>query len=241
MPAINNQVSVTVSKDGPYIVSGAPPLTKQTIVADAQGESVQWREGAAYDSPAKYALCRCGHSRKAPFCDGTHAQIGFDGTETAERTPYSAQATIFDGSVLALLDAKHLCADGRFCDPNGKVWNQVAHTDDPEIRSMFLRQVHLCPAGRLVAFDKAGGGLQRADLVARGHLADISRRFSVRSPQPCNYLPMRRITEQAVLRWQPRFNQIQGGDSLSNQSRLDVSLWHKADITTALTNVRFWG
>jgi CDGSH-type Zn-finger protein len=157
MSATNNQVSVTVSKDGPYIVSGGPPLTKQTIVADAQGESVQWQEGAAYDSPTKYALCRCGHSRKAPFCDGTHTQIGFVGTETAERAPYSAQATIFDGSVLALLDAKHLCADGRFCDPNGKVWNQVAHTDDPEIRSMFLRQVHLCPAGRLVAFDKAAG------------------------------------------------------------------------------------
>lgn len=34
MPATNNQVSVTVSKGGPYIVSGAPPLTKQTIVAD---------------------------------------------------------------------------------------------------------------------------------------------------------------------------------------------------------------
>jgi CDGSH-type Zn-finger protein len=164
MSATNDQVSVTVSKDGPYIVSGAPPLTKRTIVADAQGESVQWQEGAAYDTPAKYALCRCGHSRKAPFCDGTHAQIGFDGTETAERTPYSAQTTIFDGPVLALLDAKHLCADGRFCDPNGKVWNQVAHTDDPEIRSMFLRQVHLCPAGRLVAFDKVAGTTIEEDL-----------------------------------------------------------------------------
>jgi CDGSH-type Zn-finger protein len=173
MSATNNQVSVTVSKDGPYIVSGAPPLTKQTIVVDAQGESVQWQEGATYNSPAKYALCRCGHSRKAPFCDGTHAQIGFDGTETAERTPYSAQTTIFDGPVLALLDAKHLCADGRFCDPNGKVWYQVTHTDDPEIRSMFLRQVHLCPAGRLVAFNKAAGTTIEEDLpVSIGLIED---------------------------------------------------------------------
>jgi CDGSH-type Zn-finger protein len=173
MSTTNNQVSVTVSKDGPYIVSGGPPLTKQTIVADVQGESVQWQESAAYYSPAKYALCRCGHSRKAPFCDGTHAQIGFDGTETAERTPYSAQTTIFDGPVLALLDAKHLCADGRFCDPNGKVWSQVAHTDDPEIRSMFLRQVHLCPAGRLVAFDKAAGTAIEKDLpVSIGLIED---------------------------------------------------------------------
>jgi len=121
MSAAKKQVSVTVSKDGPYIVSGGAPLTKQTIVANADGESLEWQEGEPYDAPAKYALCRCGHTHRAPFCDGTHAKIGFDGTETAERAPYSAQRTVFDGPVLALLDAKHLCADGRFCDPNGKV------------------------------------------------------------------------------------------------------------------------
>jgi len=56
-----------------------------------------------------------------------------------------------------LTDAEALCAFGRFCDPNGKVWNQVARTDDPEVRAMFVRQVNDCPAGRLVAWDKAAG------------------------------------------------------------------------------------
>jgi CDGSH-type Zn-finger protein len=157
MSSAKKDVSVIVSKDGPYIVSGDAPLTEQVIVANAEGDSLQWREGEAYEVAAKYALCRCGHSHKAPFCDGTHAKIGFDGTETAAREPYSEQVTIFDGPVLALLDAQHLCADGRFCDPNGKVWNQVERTDDPHIRAIFLRQVHHCPAGRLVAFDKAAG------------------------------------------------------------------------------------
>ena len=221
MSAAKTQVSVTVSKDGPYIVSGDAPLTKQTIVANADGKSLQWQEGEAYDAPARYALCRCGHSHKAPFCDGSHAKIGFDGTATSERTRYSAQTTVFDGPVLALLDAKHLCADGRFCDPNGQVWAQVAHTDDPEIRSTFLR------AGRLVAFDKAAGttieehlpvsiGLiedpvehcSGADLASRRHLADISGRLSIRSPQPYDRLPMWRIAEQTILRWQPRINSI---------------------------------
>jgi Iron-binding zinc finger CDGSH type len=60
MSPAKTQVSVTVSKDGPYIVSGDAPLTKQMIVANADGESLQWQEGEAYDAPARYALCRCG-------------------------------------------------------------------------------------------------------------------------------------------------------------------------------------
>jgi len=95
MSSAKKQISVTVSKDGPYIVSGDAPLSEQVIVANADGESLQWREGDSYATPEKYALCRCGHSHRAPFCDGTHAKIGFDGSETAARTPYSAQATVF--------------------------------------------------------------------------------------------------------------------------------------------------
>jgi CDGSH-type Zn-finger protein len=151
------QVSVVVSKNGPYLVSGPASLAEEVIVANTEGESLQWQRGETYAVPEKYALCRCGHSHTPPFCDGTHAKIGFDGTETAARTPYAAQAKVFDGPQLSLLDARHLCADARFCDPNGKVWNQVTHTDDPNVRDMFLRQVHHCPAGRLVAFDKAAG------------------------------------------------------------------------------------
>lgn len=89
MSSAKKQVSVTVSKNGPYIVAGDAPLTKQVIGANAEGNSLQWQEGNAYDTPAQYALCRCGHSHKAPFCDGTHANIGFDGAETADRSPYS--------------------------------------------------------------------------------------------------------------------------------------------------------
>ena len=62
-----------------------------------------------------------------------------------------------DGPVLQLTDAESLCAFGRFCDPHGQVWNQVAATDDPEVRATFVRQVGACPAGRLVAWDKATG------------------------------------------------------------------------------------
>jgi CDGSH-type Zn-finger protein len=150
-----SQARVAVSRDGPYIVTGGVPLSAQTIAADAKGDSTAWAESGSFPKAEKYALCRCGHSKKKPFCDGTHAKIGFDGSETANRAPYLDQASGIDGPELMLTDAESLCAFARFCDPNGKVWAQVARSDEPKVRAMFLRQVNDCPSGRLVAWDKA--------------------------------------------------------------------------------------
>src|SRR5208282_2300121 len=87
-----SQARVVVSKNGPYVVTGGVPLSTQTIGTDTDGGSETWRESGTFPSAEKYALCRCGHSNKKPFCDGTHAKIGFDGTETANRQPYIEQA-----------------------------------------------------------------------------------------------------------------------------------------------------
>jgi len=154
MPKSKAEVRVTVTQDGPYVVTGNIPLSIQTIVADEEGNSQSWQEGKQFKTVERYALCRCGHSKTKPFCDGTHAKIGFDGSETADRSPYLKQANAIEGPALVLTDAEPLCAFGRFCDPNGKVWSQVTRSDDPKVRAMFLRQVADCPAGRLVAWDK---------------------------------------------------------------------------------------
>ena len=60
-------VTITVRKNGPYLVSGAVGLR------DADGNH----------HPAKetVALCRCGASTKKPFCDGTHSELGFQAAE----------------------------------------------------------------------------------------------------------------------------------------------------------------
>jgi len=157
MTSANVTVRVTVTKNGPYLVTGDVALAKQTILADAEGGSEAWQEGESIVHPAIYALCRCGASRTKPFCDGMHHKIGFDGTEVASRQPHRDQASFSDGPVLQLSDAVSLCALGRFCDPNGTVWEQANRTDDPEVRAMFIRQVNNCPSGRLVASDKATG------------------------------------------------------------------------------------
>jgi CDGSH-type Zn-finger protein len=157
MAKAQTEVKVVVVKNGPYLVSGNIPLAKQTITADAQGESQSWQPGEPYPAQASYALCRCGHSKNKPFCDGTHTKVRFDGTETASRAPYREQAQVTEGPTLALTDAETLCAFARFCDPNGQVWNQVGQSDDGKVRENFVRQVNNCPSGRLVAWERSGG------------------------------------------------------------------------------------
>jgi CDGSH-type Zn-finger protein len=54
---------ITVSKDGPYYVTGRVELRNEP-----RGEGA---------SEEHYTLCRCGGSKNKPFCDGTHWYIKF--------------------------------------------------------------------------------------------------------------------------------------------------------------------
>jgi CDGSH-type Zn-finger protein len=147
---------ITVLKNGPYLVTGDVPLEMQTIEPDAEG-SWDWAQGRAFEASPPYALCRCGESKAKPFCDGTHAKIGFDGTETASREPFAAQAKTSEGPVLVLDDAEALCSVARFCDNHGRIWNLIADTDNPATRATVEHQATYCPSGRLVVRDRATG------------------------------------------------------------------------------------
>lgn len=58
---------------------------------------------------------------------------------------------------MSLDDAENLCAYARFCDPHGKVWNLVEKTDEPRAVKLVVHEAGHCPAGRLVARDRASG------------------------------------------------------------------------------------
>lgn len=150
----NHGPKVEVTEDGPYVVTGAIPLSKLIIATDAEGGSESWQQGKVYGVEETYSLCRCGHSQTKPFCDASHLKHHFDGSETASREPYMDQAEAMQGPEFALTDVQGLCAFARFCDPHGQVWAQVKRTGNPKVREQFLRQVGQCPSGRLIAWDK---------------------------------------------------------------------------------------
>ena len=60
-----SETRITVSENGPLIVEG------DVTLCDAAGNPVR--------QETKVFLCRCGHSTKKPFCDGSHRREGFVG------------------------------------------------------------------------------------------------------------------------------------------------------------------
>ncbi len=157
MATKNDRMKIKVNLDGPYTVIGGIPLSDQILVPDSEGLSVRWQKGKEYPVKEEYDLCRCGHSKDKPFCDMTHCEIFFDGTETASRKPFIEQIepkTI--GPELVLSDVVALCASARFCDRAGGVWDNTRASDNPEAKKIAIQEVWDCPAGRLVLHDKNG-------------------------------------------------------------------------------------
>jgi CDGSH-type Zn-finger protein/truncated hemoglobin YjbI/ferredoxin len=91
--------AVQVALDGPYLA------TNVEAIVDHLGVSVE--------PPPMAALCRCGASESKPWCDGSHAVIGFSGAKAEDRVP--DQLDRYPGRQLEMTDNRGLCAHSGFC------------------------------------------------------------------------------------------------------------------------------
>jgi CDGSH-type Zn-finger protein len=65
-------VVIKVRHNGPYKVTGPVKI----VDADEREYDLSERSDTI-------VLCRCGHSRTKPFCDGSHRTVGFEAPERA--------------------------------------------------------------------------------------------------------------------------------------------------------------
>lgn len=150
--------SIKILKEGPYLVSGDIKLYSGIIGKGEDGvldllevEEIQLSDSIREEG---YALCRCGSSENAPFCDGSHIKIEFDGTTTASKEKYLDRVDTLEGKGVNLLD-DHRCARARFCHrKNGSVWELVENSDTEENKKEAIEGAFICPAGRLTTQDK---------------------------------------------------------------------------------------
>lgn len=148
--------SITIVKNGPYIVKGAVPLGEDALVAAPEGDHMQYNRVRDYEVGGEYHLCRCGASAHKPFCDGAHEAAGFDGAETASRAPFDERADVYEGDALRLLDDNR-CAFARLCHRReGDVW-QLTEKGGSELAQEAVAASWHCPTGRLEHHDRATG------------------------------------------------------------------------------------
>jgi CDGSH-type Zn-finger protein/truncated hemoglobin YjbI len=123
--------------NGPYLVTNAERL-------------VDWL-GQEIPACPTTALCRCGGSATKPFCDGTHAENGFDDAKDPERVPDKRDT--YEGLSVTVLDNRGICQHSGFCSDRLKTVFRAGQ--DPFVAPSggrmddIIRAVRNCPSGAL--------------------------------------------------------------------------------------------
>ena len=132
----DNLQKITVEPDGPYRVQGSIPLVRKSPVMSEHGETLAWKTEEELTASGVFFLCRCGASRNKPFCDESHEDINFDGTEAADTGSISSRDSSYEGTGITVKDDRSLCMHAGFCGTRvTNVWKMVPQTDDAQIRA----------------------------------------------------------------------------------------------------------
>ncbi len=145
------QKDIIIMPDGPYLVKGGIPFAIKTQVVSEYGEPLTWKTERTPNFGMDYSLCRCGESGRKPYCDGTHCEIDFDGTETADTGPGAGDPMIFPrGTRIVVKKDPDLCMNSGFCGTRDAGMNAlVAASSDTKVRSLIIAMVERCPSGAL--------------------------------------------------------------------------------------------
>jgi CDGSH-type Zn-finger protein len=123
--------------NGPYVVTNV--------------EHLQNSRGEPMPARPQMALCRCGGSADKPFCDGTHARVGFTSHKEPDRVPDRRDTYV--GVQVTVFDNRGICAHSGFCTDNLAAVFHVGQEPfvDPNGARMdaIVAAVKNCPSGAL--------------------------------------------------------------------------------------------
>jgi CDGSH-type Zn-finger protein len=139
---------IVVLRNGPYLVYGDVPLVRKRKLVSEENDAIAWDRTEAIDTEETYALCRCGQSSTKPFCDGTHARIGFDGVETADPRPTATRQRVLDGHGIVVRRDGPLCMHAAFCVGRvERIPAMLRGAADSDVRARVIALIDRCPSG----------------------------------------------------------------------------------------------
>jgi CDGSH-type Zn-finger protein/truncated hemoglobin YjbI len=129
--------AIQVARDGPYLVTNA--------------ENLRDRLGCSLPARPQMALCRCGQSKLKPYCDGSHALVGFSGEKSPDRV--TDRRDTYDGVQVTIYDNRGVCQHSGFC--TDRVARVFRLREEPFVAPSggrmdeIIRAVRDCPSGAL--------------------------------------------------------------------------------------------
>ena len=133
----SGRTTIRPELNGPYLIHNLQKMT------NSKGETLNVRH--------VLALCRCGGSNLKPYCDGTHARIGFTSEKSPDRTPDRLDS--YEGDGITVLDNRGTCCHfGNCTDHLPEVFHNkgepfVTATGAPA--DQIIDIVSQCPSGAL--------------------------------------------------------------------------------------------
>jgi CDGSH-type Zn-finger protein len=165
MPDPNQKI--TVQSDGPLIVHGGIPLARKSPVMSEHGEPLTWQKEGNIRSPESYALCRCGRTGNKLFCDDSHEDFDFDGSEAANPGPIAEREDTYAGTKITMKNDRSLCMHAGFCGNRiTNVWKMIHETEDTQVRAQLMAMIERCPSGALSFTIEPEGAAVEPDLPA---------------------------------------------------------------------------
>ena len=157
---------IIIKRDGSYHVEGGVPLVHKTQVVSEYGEPLTWEKDKEFEAKEAYSLCRCGHSNNKPYCDGTHNEIEFDGTETADTRPTADRQFVDDnGEGIVVKKDGYLCMLSGFCgNRQTNIDQMVSDTAEPRVRAEIMAMIDRSPSGAYAYSIHPGEADVEADL-----------------------------------------------------------------------------
>ncbi len=132
-----NTPRVNCAANGPYVVESLETLTG--------------RNGDALPTHARMILCRCGHSGRKPFCDGSHARVGFTDELGSDRVPDMRDT--YAGRAITIHDNRGLCSHAGYCTDRLKTVFRLGVEPwiDPDgaTADAIVKVIRVCPSGAL--------------------------------------------------------------------------------------------
>ncbi len=131
------KLNITVLENGPLKISNAQTL-------HYLGQRVDGGDGDVF-------ICRCGESRNAPFCDGSHGSAGFDGFSEPKT---EKEVKVWEGKSIRTYFNPNACMHVFYCKPLKELREQELMGDDTAAAEI-AKVVQSCPSGAL-SFEMKG-------------------------------------------------------------------------------------